>query len=116
MARHGEEKFSVTELHERLKIPYSYLRQVMGNLSKSGFITGSTGRSGGFKLIKKPEVIYLADIVNATEGLESLNSCIMGMNECPFDNKCAMHNLWEKIRGDIMDSLNNTTLASLIIK
>ena len=114
MSGHSEDKFSVTELHEKLSIPYSYLRQVMGNLSKSGFIKGSTGRTGGFELVLSPEKIYLADIVDATEGLDGLNSCIIGMDVCPFDNKCAMHSIWEDIRMDILNVLKTTTLSGLM--
>mgnify|MGYP001769284962 CR=1 FL=1 len=114
MAANKTEKFSVTALQEKLNIPYSYLRQVMNNLSKSGFITGSTGRTGGFTLKKDISSIYLADIVEATEGLGSLNGCIMGIEVCPFDSKCAMHDHWKDARADILKVLKSTTLKTLI--
>jgi Rrf2 family transcriptional regulator, nitric oxide-sensitive transcriptional repressor len=113
MAEHKEEKFSAKTLHEILDIPWQYLRQLLTSLSKDGFISSTQGRGGGFRLSKNPEEITLADIVDAVEGLNIMNTCIMGFENCPFDHKCAMHETWEETRDGIMGILKNTTLASL---
>ena len=63
MANHEEDQLSASILHENLDIPYPYLRQVLSNLSKSGFIRSVRGRSGGFIFSRKKEEIYLADII-----------------------------------------------------
>ncbi len=113
MAEHKEEKFSAKSLHEILGIPWQYLRQLLTSLSKDGFISSIQGRGGGFRLSKDPEDITLADIVGAVEGLNVMNTCIMGFENCPFDHKCAMHETWEGTRDGIMTVLKTTTLASL---
>ena len=113
MATNEENHMSATLLHEKLKIPYSYLRQILTNLSKSGFIKSTRGRSGGFTFSKEKETIFLADIIEATDGLESLNRCILGFRECPFNNECQMHSVWESTRSNIIKVLKETSLADI---
>ena len=113
MAEHDNQIFSAKILHEKLGIPWQYLRQLLTSLSKDGFISSTQGRNGGFRLKRSPEQITLADIVDAVEGLNVMNTCIMGFKECPFDYKCAMHETWEGTRDEILRVLKNTTLASL---
>jgi Rrf2 family protein len=113
LADHKEEKFSAKDLHKALDIPWPYLRQLLTNLSKSGFILSVQGRNGGFLLQKSPGEITLAEIVDSVEGLDVLGTCIMGFQHCPFDHTCAMHDTWIKTREGILNVLRNTTLAQL---
>jgi Rrf2 family protein len=114
MAKHEVTKMSARYLHEKLDIPYSYLRQILGRLSKNGFITSTRGRDGGFFLGKEVSAIFLSDIIDAIEGLDSFSRCIMGFRECPFGNLCAMHPVWVKMRSEILNVLDNTSLADLL--
>ena len=114
MACHEDESVSAAYLHKRLSIPYSYLRQILTNLSHSGFIQSKRGRSGGFAFNMAKENISIADIIAATDGLESLNQCILGFNKCPFDNQCPMHEIWESTRNSILKILKETSLADLV--
>jgi Rrf2 family protein len=111
MAEHPEKLCSALFLHNELGIPHQYLRQLLTSLSKSGFIQSVRGREGGFILSKPIDKIYLADIIDSIEGLDVFSTCIMGFNECPFDNKCAMHETWMKTRDDIINILKSTSLA-----
>lgn len=116
MATHEDVKMSAAFLHEKLNIPYPYLRQVLTNLSRNAFIQSTRGRSGGFSFAKEKREIYLADIIEATDGLESLNKCILGFTNCPFNNECSMHSVWETTRSNILKVLKETSLADLVIK
>ncbi len=111
MARHENKIMSASYLHRQLDIPYSYLRSVLLDLSRKGLIMGVKGRNGGFCLWREKKDIYLSEIVNATEGIDVLNKCIMGYEKCPFDNVCIFHSAWTRMRDEILDILENTTLA-----
>ena len=113
LADHAQEKYSAKKLHEILEIPWPYLRQLLTNLSKSGFVKSIQGRNGGFVLMKPTQEITLAQIIDSVEGLEVFGTCIMGFRECPFDHKCAMHETWSETRENILNVLSNTTLAQL---
>jgi Rrf2 family iron-sulfur cluster assembly transcriptional regulator len=116
MATHEDVKMSASFLHERLTIPYPYLRQILTSLSKSGFIHSSRGRSGGFSLSRDKGEIYLADIIEATDGLESINKCILGFRSCPFNDECSLHSVWESTRNNILKVLKETSLSDLVNK
>jgi Rrf2 family protein len=111
MARHPETKYSAKKLNELLDIPWPYLRQLLTSLSKSGFIFSTQGRNGGFQLKKAPEHIVMAEIIDSIEGLDVFKTCIMGFAKCPFDHTCAMHEIWNESRNNILKMLNNTSLA-----
>lgn len=113
LADHGSERFSAKRLHEELEIPWPYLRQLLTNLSKCGFIKSVQGRNGGFALHKAADQITLAKIVDSVEGLNVFATCIMGFQKCPFNHTCAMHEVWADTRTSILNILNNTTLAQL---
>jgi Rrf2 family protein len=115
LAKHENVKMSAIYLHKKLGIPYSYLRQVLSGLSKKGFIDSNRGTRGGFVISRDISNIYLADIIEATEGLDSLNRCIMGFSKCPFNYACSIHPVWVEMRSNILKVLKNTSLADLNI-
>jgi len=116
MAKNEEEICSANFLHEKLHIPHQYLRQLLTKLSKSGFIHSTRGRHGGFVFMKPISEIYVADIIEAVEGLESFNKCILGFTICPLDTQCSMHEFWEGTRDSVIKELKTTSLADLLLK
>ena len=114
MARHDGEQYSAKKLHEILKIPWPYLRQLLTSLSKNGFIFSTQGRNGGFQLQKPPDQIILAEIIDSVEGLDVFETCIMGFEKCPFNQSCAMHVVWEDARSNMLNVLNNNSLETLL--
>jgi Rrf2 family protein len=114
MAMNPDMRMSAAYLHDKLFIPYPYLRQVLKDLSHNGFITSLRGRSGGFVFRKKRSEISLADIIESTDGLDSIATCILGFGKCPFDTRCPMHTIWEETRNGMIKILKETTLAELL--
>ena len=113
LARNEKEQFSAADLHRRLNIPRQYLRQLLTSLSKSGFIHSTRGRHGGFALNRASDKIFIADIIDAVEGMDVFGRCIIGLAECPFDGACAMHDAWQAARAGMVNVLKNTSLADL---
>jgi len=113
LAKHGNIRMSASYLHEKLGIPFSYLRQVLSELSKKGFIDSNRGRGGGFIISRDISTIYMADIIEGTEGLDSLNRCVMGFSKCPFNYGCSIHPVWVEMRTNILNVLKKTSLADL---
>ena len=116
MAREPEKKFSAKYLVEKLNISDKYLRRILTNLSKSGIITSSQGREGGYAFQKKLQDIFLSDIINVTEGMEKYMGCVLGFSECSDSNPCAFHKEWIVARNTIIQSFKNTSLADLDLK
>ena len=115
MTNQNRELFTAKYLHEQLSIPYKYLTRLMTRLAKSdnGLLTSIQGRVGGFRINKKPGDVSLAMIIEAVEGMESFNKCILGFDECSDENPCALHLVWVKHKDAFLNTLRTTTLADL---
>jgi len=113
MAIGNESPISAEFLHEQLVIPRSYLRRLLTELSKQGFIRSSKGRKGGFVFARPLDEITLAMIINSQEGTEILGNCILGHLNCREDQPCVMHETWKEARTRMLETLSNTTLQDL---
>lgn len=65
--------------------------KVMGALSMAGYLTGTRGPGGGYRLAKSPETIRIYDIVSVFEGVESDLECPFGPGYCGHHAPCPMH-------------------------
>ena len=109
----NETPVSAEFLHDQLVIPRSYLRRLLTELSRQGFIRSSKGRKGGFVFDRPLEEINLAMIINSLEGTEILGNCILGHLSCREDQPCVMHETWKEARTKMLETLSNTTLLDL---
>ena len=57
-------------------IPESFAFKVLRKLLAAGILESIRGANGGYKLKKSPDDITLLDIIEAIEGLPTLNSCL----------------------------------------
>ena len=111
MAREPERKYSAKYMVERLKISDKYLRRLMTDLSKAGFIRSTQGREGGYSFAKKINKIVLADIIDSVEGMDKYMGCVLGFDKCSDTNPCAMHSTWIHVREKFTETFQHKTLA-----
>lgn len=96
-----------------LEIPYRYLRKLLTKLTKSGLLISHQGKHGGYKMSRSSEEMSLWDIVEATEGDQSQQQCLLGFNNCVFGTNCSLQKKWETVQNSINEMLKDTTLAEL---
>lgn len=113
MATDPEKKYSAAELIQKLKISDKYLRRIMTDMAKSGFIESISGRSGGYVFKKKSGDIKLSEIIFSFEDQLKFDQCLLGLENCGDDHPCKLHSSWKNIKTDLVNLLNNTTLDSL---
>lgn len=113
MAKEPSSLYSAKKLIEELKISDKYLRRLMTDLSKAGFIESIQGRDGGYKFAKSIDDIYLFDIVDAIEGMDELNECVLGFETCSCENPCAMHDSWLNVRNELSNMFHTTKLSDM---
>ena len=98
------------EISKKLKIPKEFISKILQSLTESGIIESKKGKAGGFKLAKHPSKIKLIDIVDAIDGLESFNSCVLGFPNCSPEKPCPVHNQWGELRTKAYDMLSSETI------
>ncbi len=113
MINSDKQVFSAKFLIEELNISDKYLRNLLIKLSKAGFIKSIQGREGGYVFAKNADKIHLSDIIDAVEGMDKYEGCILGFKQCGKGKVCALHEQWAPIREQILDFLYNTTVADL---
>lgn len=113
MAQDESRLYNVDEIFEKLRIPYRYLRKLMTNLTRSGFIVSIQGKNGGYKISKKIEEIKLLEILDAVDPDYLSGKCFFGFDNCALQTPCIMHNQWTDIRTNITTVLAGTSLADI---
>jgi len=113
MATRNQKIFAAELLHKELEIPRQYLRRLLTDLSKKGFIVSTRGRNGGFVFARDISTINIAQVIDAMEGTNAINTCLLGFSVCIVDHPCVMHDLWMEARLKMIETLTNTTLANL---
>lgn len=98
------------EIAKKLKIPKEFVSKILQSLTESGIVDSRKGKSGGFMLAKHPSQIRLIDIVDAIDGLEIFNKCVLGFPDCSTDNPCPVHNKWGTLRDKAYEMLSSETI------
>jgi Rrf2 family transcriptional regulator, iron-sulfur cluster assembly transcription factor len=113
MATRNQKMYAAEMLHNKLEIPRQYLRRLLTDLSKKGFIVSTRGRHGGFIFARDISTISFFQVIEAMEGSEAMNTCLLGFTACIVDHPCVMHDLWTESRSKMIETLTNTSLADL---
>ena len=94
-------------------LPRDFVAKIFQKLVRAGILRSAKGRGGGFSLAKPQHEITLLDIVEAVEGPQLLDACVVGLEKCNDTMPCAQHDLYKPIRQRLKDYLTTTTLADL---
>jgi len=115
LQREGE-PVSIKDLTDKLDIPYHFLAKILQDLSKKGLLASVKGPGGGFSLGMPAGDITLFHIVEAVDGLDLTQKCVMGFAECSGKNPCAVHDSWAALREGIYSMLVSKNVAQLAIE
>ncbi|GAB4109304.1 MAG: Rrf2 family transcriptional regulator [Phycisphaeraceae bacterium] len=101
------------ELCEGTDLPRHFVAKIFQDLVRKGLLTSAKGRGGGFALANPPSQITLYDIVAQIDGVESLDSCVVGLAKCDDEQPCPQHEQWKPIRAQLKKFLLSTTLEMM---
>ena len=111
----GEQYISLKDVANRQEISMKYLEMIVSLLHKGGMVSSLRGKSGGYKLTKKPEEYTLGAILKLTEGSLAPVFCLEnGAEQCARAENCITLPLWKKLDQMIDDCLEQYTLQDLI--
>jgi len=103
----------IKELTQRLEIPYHFLGKILQDLTRKRLLVSLKGPTGGFALARPAAEITLFQIVDAVDGTDFFNECVLGFPECGGDNPCPVHDRWGSLREDIHAMLVSKNIAQL---
>jgi Rrf2 family protein len=121
--RGGEEPISLGSIAEAERLPLAYLEHLVQRLRRAELVESRRGAHGGYSLARPAKSISMAEVVEALEGeiapIECITSGADGTLVCaregePGHDPCPTKLLWTRVRGSIVRTLGDMTLADLV--
>lgn len=110
---YDEGPVTLADISEMQGISLSYLEQLFVRLKKHGLVEGLRGPGGGYRLARSPELISIAQVINAIgEGIDA--TMCGGSEDCQEGERCLTHTLWEKLGKEIHGFMEGITLAGFL--
>lgn len=96
LAQHyGDNYIPLKEVAERQQISKKYLESIVKDMVNGGLIVGSSGKGGGYRLLRKPEDYTVGEVVELMEGTLAGVACLQkGAAPCPRAQTCQTLPLW----------------------
>jgi Rrf2 family protein len=121
--RAGEEPIPLAEIAADDGLPLAYLEHLVARLRRAGLVDSRRGSRGGYMLARPSTEITMAEVVEALEGSiapiecisEASDGSIVCSRESREDRICPTKLLWTRVRGSIVRTLQETTLADLAL-
>ncbi len=115
---YGNGAILISEIAKSENIPQRFLENILLELKNLGFLGSKLGKSGGYFLLKSPEMVTLSDIVRHFEGTIAMLSCVSekAYQPCEFCKEeaiCKIRNTFKTVRDNTFEVLNRTTLKEL---
>lgn len=105
---------SVQAMAQELDIPPHYLAKVLGKLSRRRILKSRRGKTGGLALARPAQKIVLLDIVEAIDGKEPLDGCILGPRHCTDRKPCPLRTSWMAERKRLESLFSRTRISDLV--
>ncbi len=113
LAKHGGDGFvSLADVAERQRESLKYLESSAAQLSAAGLVLSARGKSGGYRLSRKPEEYTVAEILLSGEGSLAPVQCIE--NGCENAGVCETLPFFKELDEVIMNFLNSKTLKDIL--
>jgi len=108
-----EQFFPIHELARELNLSFHFLTKVLQVLTDAELLKSYRGPKGGVGFQRDVNSIKLIDIVDATDGLEVFDRCVLGLPACNDRSPCPLHDKWKKQREQIKTLFQKTSIRSL---
>lgn len=108
-----EKKLVIKDIAEPINVPMAYIAKILQALSKKDIISSTRGPKGGFYLTQEQFQTKVMQIIEAVDGEERLNSCLLSLEKCNSDNPCSLHHLVFGEKTIITSRLRTSSLEDL---
>lgn len=112
----GDRLVTIDEIAGAYAISRAHLTKVVNTLTRAGFLEAVRGRSGGLRLGKPADQIFLGDIVRTTEPDFALVECFATGNQCVITKCCKLQGVLDEALHAFLAVLDRQTLASVSLR
>ncbi|RUU56433.1 Rrf2 family transcriptional regulator [Mesorhizobium sp. M2C.T.Ca.TU.002.02.1.1] len=111
----GDRLITIEETAKTYNISRGHLMKVVNILTRTGYLKGVRGRSGGFTLAEPPSAINLGAVVRATEPDFALVECFATGNQCIITKRCQLPGVLNEALNAFVQTLDRYTLADILL-
>lgn len=116
LAKHQDDNYiALKDVALRQDISKKYLEIIVKDLVKAGLLEGKPGKSGGYKLSRKPEEYTVAEILEIMEGTLAPVACLEeSAAPCPRASYCETLPMWKEFHSKVSDFFYDKKISDLI--
>ena len=108
---------TVGEIAQDFGLSATHLNKVAQTLAAHGYLQTVRGRSGGLRLLQRPDSIRLGAVAMVTEPDFQIASCMSpGGGNCPIYDPCVLRGILSDAANAFIAELDKWTLADLVAK
>ncbi|MBF0484156.1 MAG: Rrf2 family transcriptional regulator [Candidatus Omnitrophica bacterium] len=107
---------STVEVEKQLNLPRPFIRKILQNLTKAGYLSSSKGSGGGFTIARPLDDIYLLDLMQLFQGRLAFTDCSFQKKVCPNAGHCPLRRRIKTIEDTVLHELKGVSLAELTKK
>jgi len=115
-SRSSDSPIRLASIAEKQQISLAYLEQLFTKLRRAGLVNSARGPGGGYRLSRRPEAIFVSEIMSAVDEPIKMTRCISGSEIACIGNKgrCLTHDLWRALGDHILLFLQTVTLRDVL--
>lgn len=102
------------DLARATDIPANYLSKILLALRNAGILVTARGSGGGYRLCKRPDEIYLIEVVELFEGSKAKPVCFLSRTKaCGDMDACTAHKSWRELSAAYRGFLVSTNISMI---
>lgn len=105
---------SVKEIATEIGSPISFTAKILQQLCKHHIVVSVKGNSGGFRIDTSKRISTIYEVVEAIEGNDFFERCVIGLKNCSDKNPCPMHKHFKKQREELVKIFKQNTIQDLV--
>jgi Rrf2 family protein len=119
LARRDPHQQGVSAIAQGERIPRKFLEAIMTELKKAQIVESTRGATGGYRLARPADLITFGEVIRLTDGPLALLPCASRnfykrCEDCTDETACALRQVMAKVRNDVSQILDGTTLADAL--
>ncbi len=112
---HAEDvPLSSHQIAESRNLSQPLVAKVLTVLSQAGFVHGTRGPGGGYRLTRPPKTITLFEVVDLFEGHRDPSACPFGPGWCGVGDPCPLHNLLVGMSDSVAAQLRKANFGAFV--
>jgi len=111
-AREGSGRAGLSEIAAAIDSPRAFTAKILQLLTKAGLLDSARGPGGGFRIVSDKN-INLHQIVEAVDGNDLVEGCVLGFRRCSETHPCPVHHRFSPVRDYLAVTLSTTSLGEI---